>query len=166
MNDIKTKNGNISDVYEVHMAKRTVTYKLPTNIAFFVYSYAKLRMLQFYYDFLYAVLPFNSFELLEMDTDSLYFALAHDTLEEAVAPEKREAYEKLKHSFLVIDEERDRRTAGLFKLEWKGDGMICLCSKTYIGFSTETDELGNEVVKDVKLSSKGLSKRTNSLSVR
>ena len=39
------------DAYEVTSSKARVTYDLPLHIGFFVYQYAKLRMLQFYYDF-------------------------------------------------------------------------------------------------------------------
>ena len=39
------------DVYEVTSSKACLTYDLPLHIGFFVYQYAKLRMLQFYYDF-------------------------------------------------------------------------------------------------------------------
>ena len=44
----------------------------------------------------------------------------------------------------------DRRTPGLFKVEWHGDGFVGLCSKTYYCFGS-TD----------KYSTKGLSKRQN-----
>ena len=40
------------NAYEVEMSKRVVKYTLPLHIGFFVYQYAKLRMLQFYYDFI------------------------------------------------------------------------------------------------------------------
>ena len=40
-----------ADAYEVTSSKARVTYDLPHHIGFFVYQYAKLRMLQFYYDF-------------------------------------------------------------------------------------------------------------------
>ena len=39
------------DAYEITSSKARVTYELPHHIGFFVYQYAKLRMLQFYYDF-------------------------------------------------------------------------------------------------------------------
>ena len=39
------------DAYEVTSNKARVTYDLPHHIGFFVYQYAKLRMLEFYYDF-------------------------------------------------------------------------------------------------------------------
>ena len=39
------------DAYEVTSNKARVTYNLPHHIGFSVYQYAKLRMLEFYYDF-------------------------------------------------------------------------------------------------------------------
>ena len=39
------------DAYEVTSSKARVTYDLPHHIGFFVYQYAKLRMLEFYYNF-------------------------------------------------------------------------------------------------------------------
>ena len=39
------------DVYEITSNKVRLTYDLPLHIGFFVYQYAKLRMLEFYYDF-------------------------------------------------------------------------------------------------------------------
>ena len=39
------------DAYETEMKKSVVKYTLPLHIGFSVYQYAKLRMLQFYYDF-------------------------------------------------------------------------------------------------------------------
>ena len=44
----------------------------------------------------------------------------------------------------------DKRTPGLFKVEWRGDGFVGLCSKTYYCFGA-TD----------KFSTKGLSKHQN-----
>ena len=40
-----------ADACEIEMDKSVVKYDLPLHIGFFVYQYAKLRMLQFYYDF-------------------------------------------------------------------------------------------------------------------
>ena len=39
------------DAYEIEMNKNVVKYTLPLHIDFFVYQYAKLRMLHLYYDF-------------------------------------------------------------------------------------------------------------------
>ena len=41
----------VDDAYEIEMNKKTVTYTLPVHVGFFVLQYAKMRMLQFYYDF-------------------------------------------------------------------------------------------------------------------
>jgi len=41
---------------------------LPIQIGFFVYSYAKLRMLAFYFDVLVRYIPRPLFSLCEMDT--------------------------------------------------------------------------------------------------
>ena len=39
------------NTYEVQSCKKTIKLNLPSQIGFFMYQYAKLRMLQFYYDF-------------------------------------------------------------------------------------------------------------------
>ena len=51
------------DAYEVTSSKARVTYDLPHHIGFFVYQYAKLRMLEFYYDFVdrYVAIDNNHF---------------------------------------------------------------------------------------------------------
>ena len=74
------------DLYEVALAKSKISEDLPNHIGFFVYvltrystihvlifihffcsyNYAKLRMLQFYYDFLLKYIDKRDFELLEM----------------------------------------------------------------------------------------------------
>ena len=61
------------DFYEVEMAKKVIKYDLPVQIGFFVYQYAKLRMLQFYYDFLDQYLDQKDYQYIEMDTDSAYY---------------------------------------------------------------------------------------------
>jgi hypothetical protein len=58
----------VSGVYEVSCKKTKINNDLPILVAYFVYSYAKLRMLQFYYDFLDKVVDRADFELIEMDT--------------------------------------------------------------------------------------------------
>ena len=40
------------DLYEIEHFKKKIVLDLPIQIGFFVYGYAKLRMLEFYYDFL------------------------------------------------------------------------------------------------------------------
>ena len=167
--------------YEVEMSKKTIKLDLPLVLGFFVYQYAKKRVLEFYFDFLDVFVDRRHFQLSHMDTDSLYIALAARTLDEVVKPEKRrQFYEAWPQWFPAeaCDEHHpdfvnvrcrgetwtptheccmkrklfDKRTPGLFKVEWQGTGCVALCSKTYYCFG-ETD----------KLSCKGISKKQNNL---
>ena len=124
-----------------------------------MYGYAKLRMLQFHYDCIDRYIDRCDYQLCEMDTDSLYIALAHPTLEEAVKPSKKLEFYKDYHNWFpspacqqhrelfvnakmnnqvwlpqgeccLRQKARDKRTPGLFKLEFKGEGIVALCSKT------------------------------------
>ena len=124
----------------------------------------------------------KDFQYMEMDTDSAYMALSGRSIDEVVKPEMKESYydtygdwfprpfcsehrAAFKRQMLSGGEwtqmecckaqlRFDRRTPGLFKAEFEGVGMVALNAKTY----TCWDEDGGS-----KLSSKGLSKRTNSL---
>ena len=51
-----------------------------------MYQYAKLRMLQFYYDCLDTYLDRSDYEYCEMDTDSAYIAISGESVEELVKP--------------------------------------------------------------------------------
>ena len=48
---------------------------LPIQIGFAILQYAKLKMLEWYYDFLLEYVDKSDFEYIEMDTDSAYFAV-------------------------------------------------------------------------------------------
>jgi len=144
-------------VYEVHSHKKTVVFDLPQTIGFFVYQYAKLRMLQFYFDFMLKFVDPKDFQYIEMDTDSAYMALSAPTLEEVIKPDMLEEYHREKHLWFPRTDTpehaaHDKRTPGLFKIEWQGQGMVGLCSKCYycFGFSD-------------KVSCKGLNKRQNAI---
>ena len=63
---------------------------LPLQIGVAVYHLAKLRMLDFYYNFIDKYIDRSDFELLEMDTDSNYFAFSEDSIEKIIKPEMRE----------------------------------------------------------------------------
>ena len=145
------------DTYEVESCKKNIKLNLPIQVGFFVYQYAKLRMLQFYYDFLDKYLDRSDFQMCEMDTDSAYIAISGDSVESLVKPELREEFEQDKCNWFPRTDTRehkayDKRTPGLFKVEWEGEGIIGLCSKTYYCFGA----------KD-KFSCKGVSKKTNEI---
>ena len=82
----------VDDAYDIEMSKRTVTYALPIHVGFFVLQYAKMRMLQFYYDFIDRYVERPLFQYCEMDTDSAYLALAAESVDALVTPALREHY--------------------------------------------------------------------------
>ncbi len=138
---------------------------LPLQIGVAVYHLAKLRMLQFYYIFIDKYIDRSDFELLEMDTDSNYFAFSEDSIEKLIKPHMRQEYENEKNDFLPRDSQElhptfkvdgksftlakyDKGTPCLFKVESTKDKMISLCSEMYCA-SDITEE-------NIKLSCKGI----------
>ena len=91
----KRLNAVEKDLYEVELLKSTIEYREPIIVGFFfILQYAKLRMLELYYNFFDKFCDVNNFEELEMDTDSLYLALAEENLYDCIEPEKRIIGEK------------------------------------------------------------------------
>jgi hypothetical protein len=141
------------NIFKVQSSKKTIKMDLPIQIGFFVYAYAKLRMLQFYYECVDRYLPRESFQYCCMDTDSAYLALSGE-FTDLIKPDMRQEFQERQHEwFPRTDTEAhrmyDKREPGLFKEEWHGDGIIALCSKTYYCFGPRGD----------KYSCKGLNKR-------
>ena len=141
-------------VFEVRQRKRQVTITRPYQCGIAVYQLAKLRMLEFYYDFLDKFCDRRDFELIQMDTDSFYMALSANDFDEIIKPEMKELYKEEKKNWLVTDE-YSKRVPGLFKAEFQGKRMIALTSKCYYADS------GGEGVK--KFSCKGVSRRQNKM---
>ena len=61
------------NIFEVETYKSRLILDTPVQIVFFILQYAKLRMLEFYYDCIVKYFKPNSFELTE--TDSIYMAI-------------------------------------------------------------------------------------------
>ena len=101
----------IGDVYKIDSRKPKVTINRPFQVRIVVYQLAKLRMLEFYYEFLDYYLDRRDFELIQMDTDSMYFALAHDKFEDAIKPGLKEKFEESKRSWLPWDKWSNRGPA-------------------------------------------------------
>ena len=79
----------------MELLKSTIEHREPIIVGFFfILQYAKLRMLKLYYNFFGKFCDVNKFEELEMDTDSLYLALAEENLYDCIQPDKRAAWEK------------------------------------------------------------------------
>ena len=90
----------IGDVYKIKCLKPKFKINRPFQVGIVVYQLAKLRMLEFYYDFLDYFLDRRDFRLIQMDTDSMYLALAYDKLEEAIKLELRKEFEQEKKEWL------------------------------------------------------------------
>ena len=156
------------DFFELEHAKKQTVFNMPIQLGFFVLQYAKLRMLDFYYNCVDYYLHRSDFQYCSMDTDSAYFSLSADSFESLVRSDKLLHYNLVKNSCDKIDyiptldnphrwfprtccdehAKFDSRTPGLFKLEYEGNGIVALCSKMYCVKSNSS----------VKFSCKGISK--------
>jgi hypothetical protein len=133
-------------------------------------------MLQFYYNFIDKYIDRSDFELLEMDTDSNYFAFSEDSIDKIIKPEMRAEYEKDKYNFLPRESEElhptfqvdgvkftlakyDKRTPGLFKEEKQTDKLISLCSKIYCCSDLDEQE-------KPKFSCKGIQHNNNNMTFK
>ena len=126
-------NDNLEEIggaYEVCLKKRRIKITRPYQCGISVYQLTKLRMLEFYYDFLDKFIGRRNFEVLQMDTESFYFAMSAQDIDEIIRPELREEYAKEKSKWLVTDK-YSKRVPGLFKPEFNGQRMITLTSKCY-----------------------------------
>ena len=96
------------DAYEIEMKNSVGKYTLPLHIGFFVYQCAKLRMLQFDYDFVDRYVERPLFQYCEMDTDSAYIALAGESIDGLVRIDRRAHY--FRHSSQWLPQQWLRRT--------------------------------------------------------
>jgi len=97
-----------------------------------VFDDSKLRMNSFYYDLVDKYIDRSNFQYIEMDCDSAYMALTGN-LEYLIKPELRNKFEFDKvNCFPRLDNlSYNKRTPGLFKVEFEGIGAIALCCKAY-----------------------------------
>ena len=144
----------IGPAYKVELRKIKINIDRPFQVGIVVYQLAKLRMLQFYYEFLDFYLDRRDFELIQMDTDSMYFALSRERLEGAIRPGYETQFEEDKKRWLAWDKWSNREP-GLFKLEKEGTHAIALCSKCY--------HIKDQATGQAKVSSKGVNKRQNEI---
>ena len=108
--------------------KQTVMIKRPYQCGITVYQLAKLRMLEFYYDFLDKYFSRKDFELCYMDADSFNLPKSGDSLDQVFRPEMKKAYETDKKNWLTTDKFSER-TPGLFKPEFVGTRGMWLTAK-------------------------------------
>jgi len=131
--DVEELNGS----FEGSLKRRRIKFDNPIHLSIAIYQIAKLRMLEFYYDCIDFYMDRSDFQYQEMDTDSAYIAFSADKpFETLIKPELIEHFKKHKYDWFPRDKNEkvamyDRRTAGLFKEEWRGDAMVSLSSKNY-----------------------------------
>ena len=92
----KRLNHITDQLYEVELVKSELEHREPIIVGFFILQYAKLRMLELYYNFFKKFCDTDKYEELEMDTDSLYLALSEENLEDVILPEKRAEWDQLR----------------------------------------------------------------------
>ena len=131
-------------MYEVELAKTEIEHKEPIIVGFFILQYAKLRMLELFYNFFTSFCDVNNLEDFETDTDSLYLALAEKELEDCIKPEMRAEWHKLRSNDCVDSftadavanffpitccvkhKQYDKREPGLFKEEFRFTEILCM----------------------------------------
>ena len=67
--------------------------KRPCQCDIAVYQLAKLRMLEFHYDFLNKCFSRQDCKFCYMNSDSFYFEMSGDSLDEILKPKIRKPYE-------------------------------------------------------------------------
>jgi hypothetical protein len=145
----------LDNSYEVSLNKRKIKLNNPIHLSIAIYQLAKLRMLQFYYDCVDFYFDRSDFQYIEMDTDSAYIAFSdEEPFKNLIKPELRDHFEKHKNDWFPRDDTKensmyDRRTPGLFKEEWRGNGIYALAAKNYICFNPDDGH-------KIKISSKGV----------
>ena len=136
-----------SDLIEVESIPSRIHLDIPIQLGIAILNYAKLHMLQFYYNFMLKYFQREKIELCEMDTDSFYFALAGKDLQDIVKPEMKEKLHDLLYGHCGENDfeehyllrqccqkckKYDARKPGCFKVEATGNAILSLCSKSYI----------------------------------
>ena len=82
----------------MELLKSNIEHRKPIIVGFLILQYAKLRMSELYYNFFDKFCDVNKFEELEMDTDSLYLALAEENLYDCIQPEKKDIRDKMREN--------------------------------------------------------------------
>ena len=133
-----------TSLYEAGLSEAKIEHKEPVIVGFFILHYAKLRMLELYYNFFTRFCDVNKFEELEMDTGSLHPAVAEKDMEDCIQPEMKTEGERLwskdcSDSFTAVasgnlfsriscdkHKRHDEREPGLFKEEFRCRDVMSL----------------------------------------
>ena len=142
--------------YQVEKMKQKIILDLPIHLNVFILNYAKCHMLEFYCDCVDKYLSHEDFEYSEMDTDLAYMAISGDSFESLIKPYLREEFENDEDNWFVTPRApQGKRTPGLFKVEYEGDKISSLCSKSYCTEKFSTDSTPGQVEFSMKGVNKG-----------
>ena len=91
------------EIYKVKSLKNKIANDVPIQIGLNVYLDTKLHMLKFFYLFLKKYVPDRYFELLETDTDSIYFSINKKNLDDCVPRHLKSNYRINKLKWLTSE---------------------------------------------------------------
>ena len=94
----KSLNELPQEIFEVELNKTRINHKEPIIVGLFILQYAKLTMLQLKYNFFSSFCDPNEYELIEMDTDSLYMALSEEKFDKIIRPEMQSLWYWMRQS--------------------------------------------------------------------
>ena len=83
-------------LYEVDLVKSEIENKKSNIVRFFVLQYAKLRILELYYNLFVKYCDVKKFEELEMDTKSVNLALSEHDLYYCIWPARKKLWNPLR----------------------------------------------------------------------
>ena len=83
-------------LYEVELVKLEIEHREQIIVGFFILQYAKLRMLEFDYNFFKKFCDTDKYEELEVDIDSLYSTLSEESLEDVFSQKKTGEWDQLR----------------------------------------------------------------------
>ena len=131
------------------MVKPKIEHRQPTFVGFFIVQCAKQRTLELYHHFFKNFCYADKYEELEMDTDSHFFALSEENLEDVILYKKQDQWKAMlprnctdhftanaKDSFFPricgnTHKKHDTRDPGLFNKEFRCAEILLPCSETY-----------------------------------
>jgi len=121
---------------------------MPLQIGCSVFEDSKLKMYSFNYYCIDKYIDRKNYQYITTDTDSAYMALAGD-FNNLIKPNLRNEYEIDKVYWFILNN-YDKRTPGLFKIEFTGIGAIALCSKAYYVWNKDKFKYSSKGVQKSK----------------
>ena len=145
-------------LFIIEKDKENVKHDMPVQGSCMIYGNAKLKMLDFFYNFVDKYISRDDYQLMYTDTDSLWLAFSEKNpfgMPEELKPTPEEAiyeknpglcksgmedeFEKDKPTFMVMDK-WSTRMPGPMKLEFECDTMVALAAKSYFAIKSDANK--------------------------